>query len=52
MEPSKTNQTRWELHHNAFTPSLHLVPFSQLICLVFVSCVHMEWWLMWKAARW
>ena len=23
MEPSKTNQTRWECHHNTFTPSLH-----------------------------
>ena len=29
MEPSKTNQTRWEQHHNTFTPSLHLVPFCQ-----------------------
>ena len=24
MEPSKTNQTRWEWHHNTFKPSLHL----------------------------
>ena len=39
MEPSKTNPTRWEWHHNNFTPSLHLVPFCQL-CFVFVSCVH------------
>ena len=39
MEPSKTNQTRWERHYNTFTPSLHLVPFCQL-CLVFVSYVH------------
>ena len=39
MEPSKTSQTRWERHHNTFTPSLHLVPFCQL-CFVFVSCVH------------
>ena len=30
MEPSKTNQTRCERHHNTFTPSLHLVPFCQL----------------------
>ena len=30
MEASKTNQTRWEWHHNTFTPSLHLVPFCQL----------------------
>ena len=30
MEPSKTSQTRWERHHNTFTPSLHLVPFCQL----------------------
>ena len=30
MEPSKINQTRWEWHHNNFTPSLHLVPFCQL----------------------
>ena len=29
MEPSKTNQTRWEQHHNTFIPSLHLVPFCQ-----------------------
>ena len=27
MEPSTTNQTRWEWYHNTFTPSLHLVPF-------------------------
>ena len=39
MEPSKTSQTRWERHHNTFTPSLHLVLFCQL-CFVFVSCVH------------
>ena len=30
MEASKTNRTRWEWHHNTFTPSLHLVPFCQL----------------------
>ena len=24
MEPMKTNQSRWEWHHNTFTPSLHL----------------------------
>jgi len=24
------NQTRWELRHNSFTPSLHLVSFRQL----------------------
>ena len=35
MEPSKTSQTRWERHHNTFTPSLHLVPF----CLVLVVCI-------------
>ena len=29
MEASKTNQTRWEWHHNIFTPSLHLVPFCR-----------------------
>ena len=43
MEPSKTSQTRWERHHNTFTPSLHLVPFCQQInnaLHVFVSCVH------------
>ena len=34
MEPSK-KKTRWEQHHNTFTPSLHLVPF----CLV-LFCVH------------
>ena len=26
----KTSQTRWERHHNTFTPFLHLVPFCQL----------------------
>ena len=36
MEPSKTRQTKWEQHHDTFTPSLHLAPF----CLVLV-CVHM-----------
>ena len=41
MERSKTSRTRWERHHNTFTPSLHLVPFCQL-CFVFVSCVHMR----------
>ena len=30
MEPSKTNQTRWEWHYYTFPPSLHLVPFCQL----------------------
>ena len=30
MERSKTSRTRWERHHNTFTPSLHLVPFCQL----------------------
>ena len=34
MEPSKTSRTRWEQHHNTFTPSLHLVPFYQLYCIV------------------
>ena len=29
MEASKTNQTRWEWHHNTFTPPLHLVPFCR-----------------------
>ena len=29
MESSKTNQTRWEWHHNT-SPSLYLVPFCQL----------------------
>ena len=44
MEPSKTDQTRWEQHHNTFTPSLHLVPFHQL-CFVFVSyLVHGRQW--------
>ena len=31
MELSKTNQTRWEWHHNIYAPSLHLVPFC-LLC--------------------
>ena len=39
MEPSKTNQTRWEWDYNTFTPSLHLVPFYQP-CLVFIICVN------------
>ena len=26
-KPLKTNQSRWEWHHNIYTPSLHLVPF-------------------------
>ena len=39
MEPSKTSWTRWEWHYNTFTPSLHLVPFSQL-CLVFAVCIY------------
>ena len=30
MKHSKTSRTRWERHHNTFTPSLHLVPFCQL----------------------
>ena len=28
MEPSKTNQTRWEWDYITFTPSLHLVQFA------------------------
>ena len=47
MEPSKTNQTRWEQHHNNFTPSLHLVPFCQL-CFVFVVFIGG----LWKAVGW
>jgi len=47
MEVSKTNQTRWEWHHNAFTPSLHLVPFCQLCTpqnsLHALSLFHMHW---------
>ena len=31
LEPSKSNQSRWEWHHNIYTPSLHLVPFC-LLC--------------------
>ena len=38
LEPSKTDQTRWEWHHNTFKPSLHLMPFLQL-CFVLVICV-------------
>ena len=30
MRPSKTRQTRWEQHHNTFTPSLHLVLFRKV----------------------
>ena len=47
MEASKPNQTRWEWHHNAFTPSLHLVPFCQLCTpqnsLHALSLFHMHW---------
>ena len=35
----KNQPNKIGMHHNTFTPSLHLVPFFQL-CLVFVSCVH------------
>ena len=42
MEPLKNNQTRWEQHHDTFTPSLHLVPFCQL-CFVFVVCIAELW---------
>ena len=47
MEPPKTSQTRWEWHHNTFTPSLHLVPFCQ-VCLAFVVCTGG----LWKAVEW
>ena len=33
-QPNKIGTT-----HNTFTSSIHLVPF-QLVCFVFVSCVH------------
>ena len=42
MEPSKTNQTRWEWHHSNFTPSLHLVPFCQL-CTPQTRCMHLAY---------
>ena len=38
---SALSKTRWEWHHNTFTPSLHLVPFCQL-CLLFAICA-VEW---------
>ena len=41
-DETKTNQTRWEWHHNTFPPSLHLMPFLlplTQICFMFVSCV-------------
>ena len=44
MEPSKTNQTRWEWHHNNF---LHLVPFCQLAICFVVSIGG-----LWKAVGW
>ena len=44
MEPSKTSQTRWEQHHNTFTPSLHLVPklFCDLFLLSFLYLIVLE----------
>ena len=56
------NQTRWEWHHNTFTPSLHLVPFCQLPCVFKLllkwvvkssqvgSDVQWEWVMLWVAA--
>ena len=41
-ESSKTSRTRWECHHNTFTPSLHLVPFCQLF-FVLVVCIGGLW---------
>ena len=43
----KTNQTKWEWHHNTFTPSLHLVPFCHhlhkyALCLL-VVCRERLW---------
>ena len=35
----KNQPNKIGMHHNTFTPSLHLVPFFQL-CLEFVSCVY------------
>jgi len=29
IDSSKMNQTTWKLYHNNFTPSPHLVSFSQ-----------------------
>ena len=52
MKPSKTNQTRWEWHHNTFTPSLHFVKFcchlhKYALCLwaVYIGG-------LWKAVGW
>ena len=51
MELSKTNQTRWEWHHNTCTPSLHLVPFCRhldkcALCLLVVcrGLCKAVWW--------
>ena len=38
MEPSKTNQTRWEWHQSTFTPSLHLSNYRYALCLL-VVCI-------------
>ena len=49
IEPSKTNQTRWEWHHNTFTTFLYILcHFSNyVLCLLFV-CIEG----LWKAVGW
>ena len=45
MEASKTNQTRWEWHHNTFTPYLHLVPFCHHLHK-YALCFFVVWWVV------
>ena len=52
MKTSKTNLTRWEWHHNTFTPSLQLVPLYRhlhkyALCLLVVCREG-----LWKAVWW
>jgi len=52
MEPWKTNQTRWEWHHNTFTPSLYISESMETRS----RWAHREWrWrmiqpILWEAA--
>ena len=43
MEPSKISQTRCKRQHNTFTPSLHLVPFCQLLHPKKTFCMHLAY---------
>ena len=53
MKPSKTSQTRWERHHNSFTPSLHLVPFCQnSVCMCLLVVCRRGLSCRWKSVVW